>query len=144
MLFRKRELGTEEIKESMLPEAPVFSAPSHAEEPKTFSAPLFVKVDKYREILSSVQEMKIFVSSTRQLFNVLHELETVRSDAISIMKATIQRLEKSVIEIDSGLLRPRGVSEIAHGNAETQHLENSLTELQAQLAGLRKELQELK
>lgn len=124
--------------------------PAHIQEPRTVSAPtsapLFVKVDKYREILSGIQEMKIFVSGTRQLFNVLHELETVRTDAINIMRATIQRLEKSIVEIDSELLRPRGVgvSDVVQGNVEAQHLEDSLTELQTQLAGLRKELQELK
>ena len=133
-----------EIKEAMLPEEPV--PVQNVQAIKTVSAPLFVKVDKYREILSGVQEMKIFISGTRQLFNVLHELETVRADAINIMRATIQRLEKSIVEIDAGLLRPRGVgmSDIVQGNAEAQHLEESLTDLQTQLAGLRKELQELK
>lgn len=133
-----------EIKEAMLPEEPV--PVQNVQGIKTVSAPLFVKVDKYREILSGVQEMKIFISGTRQLFNVLHELETVRADAINIMRATIQKLEKSIVEIDAGLLRPRGVgmSDIGQGNAEAQHLEESLTDLQTQLAGLRKELQELK
>lgn len=146
MLFRRKEAtDINDIKEAMLPEEPM-----HVQEPRAVSvptsAPLFVKVDKYREILSGIQEMKIFVSGTRQLFNVLHELETVRSDAINIMRATIQRLEKSIVEIDSELLRPRGVgvSDVVQGNVEAQHLEDSLTELQTQLAGLRKELQEIK
>ncbi len=110
------------------------------------TAPLFVKVDKYKEILTSIQEMKIFISGTKQIFNVIYELESIRGDALKILKATLQRLEKSVAEIDTDLLRPRGfeTSDITQGETEVTHIEGSLTELQKQLADLRRELQELK
>ena len=156
MLFRKEKKDElEEIKnimEEKPTELPEFPGLPHVPEPafqsiqdvkREISAPLFVKVEKYREIISSVQEMKIFISGVRQLFNILNELESVRSDTIKIMRATLQRLEKGVLEIDTELLRPRGLVAEARGE-EAAHIESSLEELQKNLGDLRRELEEIK
>lgn len=158
MFFRKRDErhDVEDIKEAMerpmeevpsMPRQapPTITPPVHRMEPE-IGAPLFVKVEKYREILTTLHEMKLFVSGVKQLFTVLHELETVRSDAVSIMRATVQRLEKSMLEIDSELLKPRGVmmGSAMAGDAGVSHIEDTLTELQNQLGDLRKELQGLR
>jgi hypothetical protein len=62
------------------------------------------------------------------------------------MRASVQRLERSVLEMDTGLLRPRGVdfSEMIESETEVRHIEDSLTDLQNQIASLRRELQDLK
>jgi len=148
MFFSKRK-ANEEIKQAVELTEDVPEMPAVQEEQATMpaeTAPLFVKVDKYKEILSSIQEMKIFISATRQIFSVMYELESIRGDALKILKATLQRLEKSVAEIDTDLLRPRGFdsSDVTHGEAEVHQIEGSLTELQKQLADLRRGLQEMK
>ncbi len=145
MLFRKDRNDIEEIKSAMEEEPSDFreTAPAPVPVRQEISAPLFVKVEKYREILSSVHEMKIFISGIRQLFDILNELEAVRSDTIKIMRATLQRLEKGVVEIDTELLRPRGLVAEARGE-EASHIESSLSELQSQLGELKRELQEMK
>ena len=104
---------------------------------------LFVKVDKYREVLTTLQELKLFVSGVKHLFGIMHEIEAVRTDAMNIMRATVDRLEKSIIEIDSELLRPRGVTltDYDRTGSEITHVEQSLTDLQNQLSDLRRQLQ---
>ncbi len=113
--------------------------------PPSSSAPLFVKVDKYREVLTSIQEMKIFLSGLKQIFSVMNEIETMRTDSINILRATMQRLEKTVVEIDTELLRPRGVdmSSLTAGEGEMRHIESSLDDLQKQLHHLKKDLQQM-
>ncbi|MEM7813564.1 MAG: hypothetical protein QW548_01550, partial [Candidatus Aenigmatarchaeota archaeon] len=71
-------------------------------------APMFVKVDKYREILTELGELKAFMSSIKQIFSVLSDLETTREDALKTMRAAIQRMERAVGAIDSEMLRPIG------------------------------------
>ena len=48
--------------------------------------------------------------------------------------------------MDNELLRPKGfeLSELTHGEVEIHNIEDSLGDLQKQLASLRRELQELK
>lgn len=108
-------------------------------------APLFVKVEKYRELLSTVQTMKVFVSGIKQIFNVLQELETVRAESLKTMRASVQKLERSVTEMDTELLRPRGVdfTDLVESEDDVRHIEDSLTDLQKQIAALRRELKEL-
>jgi len=127
------------------PALPQPAFPSHGYSPheREQSAPLFVKVEKYREVVSSIQEMKLFIAGVKDTFAILQELEHVRSDAINIMKVTVQRLEKATMELDSELLRPRGVniSPFEQGETEAKHIESSLTELQKQLLELKQDLQ---
>ncbi len=146
MFFKRKpdkEKQYEEIKKGM----DEFSEP-HEEfierKPEMTAAPLFVKVEKYQTVLSSISEMRSFVSNMKQLFNVLYELETVRNDSLKIMRANVQRLEKSLLEIDSELLRPKGLDMPPYTEGEVHHIEDSLGELQRQLSDLRRELQELK
>lgn len=148
MFFSKKEKkpDIEEIKEAVEPQEEAREPGVYEKEVPEESAPLFVKVEKYEEILRNVREMMAFVSGIKQLFAILNEIESVRSDAIKIMRATVQRLEKDMIQIDSELLRPKGVEvgEKEPGEAELYHIEDSLSDLQKQLATLRRDLQELK
>jgi hypothetical protein len=144
MFFKKERGDIEEIKEAVKPEE-IFPTKPITEVPKEEkSAPLFVKVDKYKEVLRDVQEQKVFISGMKHLFSILNEIENIRNDALKIMRATVQRLERSVTEIDTELLRPRGVELPTHGEEDIHSIEDSLGDLQKQLSALRKQLQELK
>ncbi|MBI4162547.1 MAG: hypothetical protein HY513_02595 [Candidatus Aenigmarchaeota archaeon] len=113
---------------------------------ETPGAPLFVKVDKYRDVLRDVHELKLYTAGIKQVLDLLHDIETIRMDANKVLRATVQRIEKSLVEMDSELLRPRGaiMSEITREDTEVRHIEGSLTELQKQLSDLKRELQTFK
>ena len=143
--YGKQDRQYEEIKESMDLPVPEPHEEEFIQRKETTAAPLFVKVEKYQNLLGNINEMRSFVSSMKQLFNVVYELEAVRADSLKIMRANIQRLEKNLLEIDAGLLRPKGLEmQIPYTDGEVHHIENSLGELQRQLSDLRRELQELK
>lgn len=136
MFFHRKKAETRAVVEE---QPPALHVPAKEE-----FAPLFVKVEKYHDVLMNLNEMKTFVSGMKQLFNVLSELETVRGDSLKIMRSSIQRFERSLVELDTELLRPKGLVLEQYGEVEVQHIEESLNDLQAQLATLRKELQEFK
>jgi hypothetical protein len=171
MFLKKKENTLQEIKDAMndeetpsAPAKPQFTAPMKpqftaplraqpnvmpiipAQPERETSAPLFVKIDKYREVLKGVQEMKLFVSGVKQTFVVLQEIEALRADAINIMRATVQKLDKSITEMDAELLRPKGVSlnDMGVAAAEVHHLESTLTDLQKQLGTLRRDMEGLR
>ena len=131
-----------------MPEAPSQSPLPRAYKPqeKEEGAPLFVKVDKYRALIISVQEMKNYIAGLKQLFNVMYDIETMRGDTLKILKATTVKLEKTLTEIDYELLRPKGYNteELGVEEPDVMHLEGSLTDLQRQLQELKRELQELR
>ena len=116
--------------------------PQGAQQP---SAPLFIKLDKYNVILQKLQDITSFIMTVKQLFTVLHETETLRNDVMNLTRVSVQKLEKNITEIDAELLRPKGVDVgMEHANMEVKYIEHSLTELQNQLALLRKELESVR
>ncbi|MBI5061036.1 MAG: hypothetical protein HZB67_01870 [Candidatus Aenigmarchaeota archaeon] len=111
-------------------------------EKKQDYAPLFVKVEKYRDVLATIAEIRMFVSSMKQLFAVINDLEALRSDAHKIMRATVQRMDKALIEIDTELLRPRGFEiDLPASETEVHQIEDSLTDIQKQMTALKRELE---
>ena len=137
MFFNKKdEKELKEIKEVMLEELPSYEGPKEA--------PLFIKVEKYHDIISTLNEMKSFVGGIKQLYGIIQESENVRTDALKILRSSIQRIEKSLYEMDAELLRPRGfVGETKETEREMSHITGSLTDLQKQLGMLRKELENM-
>ena len=138
-------LGLEDLPET--PSSPQPQVPQIYKMPaKEEGAPLFVKVDKYRALIISVQDMKNYIAGLKQLFNVMYDIETMRGDTLKILKATTVKLEKTLTEIDYELLRPRGyeTEELGVEEPEVMHLEESLSDLQKQLQELKRELQELR
>ena len=123
---------------------------THFQQPKLIressdSAPLFIKIEKYKEILTSVQEIKLFLSSSKQIFNVFYEIEIVRNDALKILKNTLQRLEKNITEIDVDLFKFKGTETTeTEGETEVHHMQSSLSDLHEQLKNLKKDLEEIK
>src|SRR5262245_59124567 len=99
MFFKKKEDKDRELEDikGMMEEEPTHH--HHVREevsPRVSeSAPLFVKVDKYQELITTIHELKLFLASTKQLFTLVNEIESVRSDAHNVLRATVQRLEKS-------------------------------------------------
>lgn len=104
-------------------------------------APLFVKVEKYNELLTSLGEIKSFINGIKQVFSTLQQVEEAREDAIKILRASVQRLERAITEVDAELMRPIVSEAFPHGEAEIKGIESSLQRLSQQLSGLRKELE---
>ncbi len=149
MFFRKKQqeqkLELDEIKEAMKVDEEEPLQEQHFQIKERESAPLFVKVEKYRHIIETVQDMKSFVSGIKQLFVVMHEIEDIRAEALNMMKATVQRLEKNITDIDNEMLMPKGLEmQVEHDEVELSHVESSLLDLQKQLSSLKKELQEFR
>ncbi|MEM5835279.1 MAG: hypothetical protein QXM11_01775, partial [Candidatus Aenigmatarchaeota archaeon] len=75
------------------------------EKVSSFPAPLFVKVEKYREIITTIQEIKTLIAGLRNLFSIIEEIDQVKSDALNTLRITLQRVEKNIIQLDANFLR---------------------------------------
>lgn len=110
-------------------------------QPKEAVAPLFVKVDKYGEILSQLQEIKMLISGIKAVFPLLVEVDAVERDAIDTLRTTLQKIEKNVVILDSEFLRPGQMKIEVESPKDVSHIEDSLAQLQRQLSSLKNELQ---
>ena len=117
---------------------------------KIVEAPLFVKVDKYKEIVATLQEVKTLLSGLRNLFSVLEEIDQVKNDTINTLRITFQKIEREVVELDSNLLKPsdREIEKVRESIVprldKAKELEDSLKQLYDELNAMKSEIEKLR
>jgi len=132
---KEREISAEELAKEVTREA-------QPRTPEKEIAPLFVKIEKYREVITNIQEIKILLKGLKNVFNLLYEIEQVRNDAVKLLSTTLQRIERSLIELDASLLRPGDFQPRA--TSDMGSIEQALSQLTQQLSALRSELEKTK
>jgi len=150
--FRKKEetrTDYSEIKnavqnESVYSPQPQTYTPPQEQIPIPDTAPLFVKIEKYKEIIGSMHEIRNFISGIKQLFLVMNELQGIQQESMNMLKTSVQRMEKSIEWIDQAILRPVGLEEPPYGDVESKQIEQSLHELQIEISSLRKDLDKIR
>ncbi|MAH42536.1 hypothetical protein CL614_02310 [archaeon] len=111
---------------------------------KDGETPLFIKVDKYSDLLAHVKEMKTFLKTFKQTLDVLREIENAKTDAVKILVASANRLERILETADQELLKPDLAEEVeASGQEEASHVEDTLESLKTEINSLKGELKRM-
>ena len=123
---QKSEVVRQEVKE---PERPAF-------------APLFVKIDRYRQILSAIGYLKTSMIMIKNSLMTLTELDKARDETIKLVKDAAAKLENRISSLDQELIRPSGYHEIAEPEyQDVETVEATVADLKGQIEQLRSELQ---
>ncbi len=125
-------------------EEPKSPPPVVRKEPeKPTVAPLFVKMDRYRQILTTIGNLKTALMIVKNSLGTLKQIEKVRDDTFSIVSDIIEKMDDKLIDLDNNLLRPAGFHE-SDNNSEEQKdirtIEATVSDLQGQIEQLKSEL----
>lgn len=106
-------------------------------------APLFVKIDRYQEVLGTIDELKATLLGVRDLLNLMQQLDKIRLEAEALMQKNIQEIVVGISNMDKEFVRPKGVEMEEHAmpKFESGKVENYVGELQRELDNLRSQLQ---
>ncbi len=69
-------------------------------------APVFVKVEEYKEILDVLDMIKTRISEIRETLNGINELRNEEDSEISMWSNTIDEIEKKIDDIDKMMFEP--------------------------------------
>lgn len=99
-----------------LPELPMPPMETAVEVPaprqaKPVSPPLFIKIDKYRDVLKNVQELKSFSVGLRDAMDALAEVEHELKVGMEIANKALDRFNTLLSLLDSKLMRIEGMEE---------------------------------
>jgi hypothetical protein len=106
-------------------------------------APLFVKMDRYRQILTTIGNLKTALMIVKNSLVTLKQIEKVRDDTFNIVGDIIEKMDDKLIVLDNNLLRPAGFHESEQGSPEQQDIrsiEATVADLQGQIEQLKSEL----
>jgi small-conductance mechanosensitive channel len=126
-----------------IPEEPEVKTEKVRESRKEFP-PLFVKLERYEEILNTLNEVKNTLNSLKNSFFILNESERIRTETIELIKESIDKVERRVVALDEVLLKPPGYEEMPQTEEfKTDEMRDVLSTLRLQIDQLKQELESL-
>ena len=75
-------------------------------ESSTKSAPIFVKIDDYKDVLDIMDVIKGKLDSAHSLFDKLHELKQKEDQEMSEWKRQLDGITHQVMTVDKTLFQP--------------------------------------
>ena len=142
-------VDVKEISEMSFNERPQFPRPSVEEsmpqmenEERPF-APVFIKLTKYRQVLGTMNQLKMNVNIIKNQLAVLNELDKLREENLKLLKAALGRVDERLVKLDSSFMRPSGyMEEIPEMQMqEVDSLEGTIEDLKGQIENLRSEVE---
>lgn len=108
-------------------------------------APLFVKIDRYRSILSALGSIKGAVGLVRNSFSALNELERARGQTMTLIQSALEKIDKKLDALDKELIRPTGFNTQASPEdyQDVHNVTATVSDLKGQIQQLRNELQQM-
>ncbi len=148
-LGKKKKDEMEQIKEAVAPEAPEMPMPlgvpeldkvdiPSVSEPKQF-APLFIKIDRYKEVLQKVQKMRALINNINALLRLQDEVEKLEGDASEMLKKNVEEFSMITSQLDKELLRPQQMepyireTNVRGVEGYSKNLEEEINKLKGQL-----------
>lgn len=147
----KAPMKLPDIKKPLPPPAPAsrhaFRPPASRE--SSDSPPLFIKVDKYREIVKNIRDLKSNIMNMRDALDVLAEMQKEVANGIEIAHKTIDGLNGVIANLDSYFLRPQGIQhhmedDVGPGAVDEGEIENQMKDVYGQVEKLRAQLRSIK
>ncbi len=106
-------------------------------------APVFIKLTKYRQVLSALNQLKMNVNLIKNQVAVMGELDKLRDENIKLLKSALGKVDERLASLDSSFMRPSGYEDDlpeARRN-EVDSLDCTIDDLKSQIDNLRSEVE---
>ena len=117
--------------------------PSIPEPPREVSAPLFVKIDKYEDVLKKLNELKSSLKTLTRLISFSNEVDDLKTDIKNRIKNSTAKLTDTLISLDEVFIEPGKTRIDIHRDAQSG-VEEQVYDLEEELKHLRKEIAQIK
>ncbi len=132
---KKKDENIEEIKKVVETKPSVEEIKEVKEEKQ--SAPLFIKLDKYENLLKEVQEVRALQNKLKEVISSLHQVNEAMLASIKAIESLAEAIANKIDKIDKTLVKP-SLPYQSH-----QPVAYEVEELEEKIASLKKELDEL-
>ena len=126
----KREKEVEEKKEEVV-----------VPERRPAFAPLFVKLERYRAVLDTINDLKTALLMVKNALNIQRQIEGLKEENRRFLEAAVRKIDKKIASLDAEFLRPAGFEEeYPPVTYEPGSLEGVVEDLKKQIESLKSEL----
>lgn len=107
------------------------------------SAPLFVKIDRYKELLSYLHLLRLGMTNLKDLMCVLKTTQEMLKETNGALELTIEKTNAYLSSMDTELLKPRGIDIDIEEDSRRTEMRMTLEELNIHLEKLRQEVRSI-
>lgn len=112
----------------------------------TEQAPVFIKIDRYEDILGELSTIKSTVENIRTLMEIFTIMRDVQADSVGVLDSLAKEVERSQIKLDKILGRMEPVHERVKGSRYDRvrkRQPKELSEIENRIGKLREEIKRL-
>jgi hypothetical protein len=141
----KQEISKKQMNEPMgsepLPHEIVDIEKMMQDSPKM--APLFVKIDKYKEILENIQKLKLSLKNVQFLLAFKEQIKKLDSENDELIYKTLNGLSQFISDFGASFSIPRGMSYVPKASIE-EKVDQNVSDLGDKISKLREELDKIR
>lgn len=105
-------------------------------------APLFVKIDRYKEVLQKLDKIKNSLSDLQELFSLMNHLDEIKREGMSNLRKGISSLTETLISMDEEFIRPEGTGDFETTQSRSE-ISRTVGDLQGDLKEIKRSLDRL-
>ena len=105
-------------------------------------APVFVRIDRYKEILAGLQDIKESINSLKSLLNIRKEIHKMNFDSDDRMEKALHKFSNSTSDFSREFVNLRGVKHFVKGPLREDTAPDG-TKLEEEVVKLKEELEKL-
>ena len=102
--------------------------------------PLFIKIDKYKEIIGNLQRLKTYALSLRDALDALDDIEKELKTGIQITQKALDDFNNIIALLDSKLIRLAGGEDADFEGQVPEHMDDYIKGVYDQISKIRDEL----
>jgi hypothetical protein len=108
-------------------------------------APVFVRVDRYKEILSSIQGLKDTIANLESVLSVRKHVHRINAESDDILERALRKFAESTNMFGREFITPRGPEQLAKGNEVSgSEIDSTISQLGDEIVRLKAELEKIK
>jgi hypothetical protein len=108
-------------------------------------APIFVRVDKYKEILSHIQDLKATIKDIESALAARKNIHKINAESDELMEKAVQKFAASTNLFGKEFTTPRGAEQFANGPAEQSDMvDSTISKISDEVVKLKLELEKIK
>jgi hypothetical protein len=107
-------------------------------------APIFVRVDKYREILSHLQELKATIKNLEGALAVRKAVHKINAESDEVIEKALQKFAESTSLFGREFVTPRGAENFAKLGEKEDVVDGTISQISNEITKLKQELEKIK
>lgn len=106
-------------------------------------APIFVRVDKYKEILTQIKDLKSTITDLEKTLVVRKYIHKFNAQSDEILERALKRFSESTDTFGREFITPRGAEQFS-GNKPEDAVDGTISQLSEEILKLKQELEKIK